>query len=100
QKQIFEDKKKKIEALKAQLEAYTDQLDQEKKDKDALLEQTKNQDKVYQQQLSAARAEQAAILQIGSGGGNAVAAGPVNEGDVVGYIINGASACSTGAHLH
>jgi peptidoglycan hydrolase CwlO-like protein len=100
QKQIFEDKRKKIEALKAQLEAYTGQLEQEKEDKDALLQQTKNQDNVYQRQLSAARAEQAAILQIGSGGGNAVASGPVNEGDVVGYIINGASACSTGAHLH
>jgi peptidoglycan hydrolase CwlO-like protein len=100
QKQIFEDKKKKIEALKTQLEGYTAQLDNEKKEKDALLQRTKNQDKIYQQQLSAARAEQAAILQIGSGGGNAVAEGPVNAGDTVGYIINGASACSTGAHLH
>lgn len=100
QKKIFEEKKKKIEELKTQLVSYNDDLDRQKKDKDALLQQTKNQDKIYQQQLAAARAEQAAILQISSGGGNAVPEGPIHEGDVVGYIINGASACSTGAHLH
>lgn len=100
QKNIFEDKKKRIELLKQELEGYTTQLDKDKEAKETLLTITKNDETTYQQRLQAARAEQAAILQIFSGGGNAVPVGPVNEGDIVGYVINGRSACSTGAHLH
>lgn len=100
QKNIFEDKKKQIESLKTQLEDYTAQLDKDKAAKQTLLTITKNDEATYQQRLQAARAEQAAINQIFSGGGNAVAVGPINQGNTVGYIINGRSACSTGAHLH
>lgn len=100
QKDIFEGKKQKVLSLQTQLVSYTDQLNQEKKEKDALLKITKNDERTYQEQLSAARAEQAAFLQISSGGGNAVAAGAVKKGDIVGYIISGRSACSSGTHLH
>jgi len=100
QKSIFEDKKKKVETLKAQLEAYTAELDQEKKNKQALLTVTQNSESIYQQRLQAALAEQRAIAQIGSGGGNVVSAGKVKEGDIVGHIISGRSACSSGTHLH
>lgn len=100
QKAIFEGKKKKVEALKAQLEDYTAQLDQEKKDKQALLDITQNDENIYKQKLQAALAEQRAIQQITSGGGNAVEVGPINEGDVVGYMISGRSTCSSGTHLH
>ena len=100
QKTIFEDKKKKIETLKAQLEGYTSQLNQEKKDKQALLSVTQNSESVYQQRLQAALAEQRAIQQITAGGGNAVSVGQVKEGDVIAYIISGSSPCSSGTHLH
>jgi len=100
QKAIFEDKKKKVETLKAQLEEYTSQLNQKKKDKQALLSVTRNSESVYQQRLQAALAEQRAIQQITSGGGNVVAVGKVKEGDIVGHVISGKSACSSGSHLH
>ncbi|MBI2028287.1 MAG: hypothetical protein HYT07_01630 [Candidatus Levybacteria bacterium] len=100
QKLIFEDKKKKIEALKIQLERYTIQLSQEKKDKNALLLVTRNDEKIYQQKLQAALAEQAAIAKITAGGGVTTFVGKIKEGDVIGYVISGSSACSSGAHLH
>lgn len=100
QKGIFEAKKQKVVALKAQLESYSQEIDQQKKDKQALLTVTKNNEAVYQQQLEAAQAEQAAISKIEAGGGNAVAVGSINEGDIVGHMIVGRSACSSGTHLH
>lgn len=100
QKSIFEDKKKKVETLKTQLEAYTAELDQEKKNKQALLTVTQNSESIYQQRLQAALAEQRAIQQIGAGGGNVVSVGQVKEGDVIAYMISGPSACSSGTHLH
>ncbi|MEK7450896.1 MAG: hypothetical protein AAB662_03110, partial [Patescibacteria group bacterium] len=100
QKDIFEAKKKKVESLKAQLESYTSQLAQEKKDKQALLAVTKNNEATYKQMLQSALAEQRAIQQIAAGGGNAVSVGRVKEGDLIGYMISGKSACSSGTHLH
>jgi len=100
QKDILEEKKKKVESLKLQLEAYTSQLEQEKLDKQALLAVTQNDEKIYQQKLQAALAEQAAINQITSGFGNVVSVGNVKEGDTIGHVISGRSACSSGTHLH
>lgn len=100
QKQIFEEKKAKVEQLKQELEGYTAKLDQDKKDKNALLIVTQNNEAVYQQKLQAALAEQAAISQIAGGGGNAVSVGPVKAGDVIAHVISGRSACSSGTHLH
>lgn len=100
QKSIFEDKKKQVEALKKKLEDYTTQLNEEKKDKQALLETTQNSEAIYQQKLKAALAEQQAITQIAAGGGNAVDVGKIKEGDVIGYMIEGSSTCSSGTHLH
>lgn len=57
QKQIYEDEKKQVEALNAQLVAYNTQLDQEKAAKQSLLQQTQGSETVYQQQLAAAQAE-------------------------------------------
>lgn len=100
QKAIFENKKKKVETLKNQLEAYTNQLAQEKKDREALLKVTQNSEAVYQQKLQVALAEQRAIALIAAGGGNAVSVGNIKEGDVIGRMISGRSACSSGTHLH
>lgn len=61
QKNIYEDKKKKIEALKKQLEGYTAQLEQNKADKQQLLSETQGNEATYQQLLSQARAQLAAL---------------------------------------
>ena len=57
QKDIFEQKKKKVESLKSQLVAYTNQLEQEKKSKQVLLSVTKNDEAKYQALLKEARAQ-------------------------------------------
>lgn len=55
QKDIFEVKKAKVEGLKTQLEAYSTELDGEKKNKTALLAATKNDEATYQKLLTQAR---------------------------------------------
>ncbi len=100
QKDIFEDKKEKVEKLKKELVAYTAQLGQEKQSKQQLLEITRNDEKRYQDLLNKARAERAAIegvistLQLKDGT-------PIKEGETIAVVGNsGAPYCSTGPHLH
>lgn len=100
QKKILEDKKVKAEALKKQLEQYKITLDQQKKDKEVLLEVTRNDEKRYQEMLASARAEYQAILRILAGQGDLTKVGGIKAGETVGYIISGRSPCSTGTHLH
>ena len=100
QKTIFEDKKEQVEALKAELEGYTAQLEQEKKDKNALLQVTRNDEAVYQQRLQTALAEQRAIQGIIAGLGTEVSVKKVNEGDAIARVLYGKTPCSTWTHLH
>ena len=71
QKQIFEDKKKKIEALKTQLEGYTAQLDKDKEAKKKLLADTQGDEKSYQKLLSQARAQLAGFSRFTANQGGA-----------------------------
>jgi hypothetical protein len=98
QKKIFEDKKKRVESLKAQLENYTSQLTIEKKGKQNLLVVTKNDESKYQQFLTLAQAERAVVF----GGGVDSYLRDVNQGDAIGFIAshNVSPGCSSGAHLH
>lgn len=57
QKDIFEDKKKKIESLKKQLEGYTAEINQEKGNKQSLLAATQNDEQRYQKLLQEAQAQ-------------------------------------------
>ena len=57
QKAIYEDEKKQVEALNQQLQAYTQELDQEKAAKQSLLSQTQGDEVSYQSQLAQAQAE-------------------------------------------
>lgn len=100
QKNILEEKQKEEESLKAKLEGYTQQLDNEKKAKQSLLEVTKNDEKKYQELLAKARAEYEAIQGIFAGKGSEILAGDIKEGEKIASVIVGASACSTGTHLH
>lgn len=103
-KKLREDKKKEQEALNKELQEENRQLAQQKRDKQALLTQTRNSESVYQMLLAQARAEQSAIKSainqvlklLKEGGGD-----PISSGETVGLIGNsGSPDCSTGAHLH
>lgn len=96
QKNIYEDKKKKIIALKTQLEGYTQQLEENRRSKQVLLAETQGNESTYQALLEQAQAE----LAITFGGGTETFMRDVNEGDSIGSIISGQSGCSTGSHLH
>ena len=100
QKIIFEDKKKQVENLKTQLEAYTVQLEQEKQGKQKLLEETKGNEANYQRLLAEARAEYLQIQGIIAGKGVETEIKQVSQGETIATIISGASCNSTGSHLH
>ncbi|MCL4354681.1 hypothetical protein M1349_04430 [Patescibacteria group bacterium] len=100
QKNIFEEKKSKVELLKKELEGYTLQLDQEKKSRQKLLQVTQNDEENYQDMLARARAEYQAILGISAGYGSETEMGDTREGERIASIISGVSACSSGTHLH
>ena len=86
------------EELQAELEKQKANLDVQKKAKNALLTQTKNDEKKYQQLLSQALAEKAAIERALVSG---VKVGPVKRGDPIALVGNsGYPGCSTGKHLH
>jgi len=98
QKEIFEEKKKRIEALKLQLEAYSKNLEQQKVAKQQLLIATQDDEAIYQQLLAQAKAEQAVVF----GGGVDSYLRDVNQDDTIGYVASHSISpgCSSGAHLH
>jgi len=67
---------------------------------DFLLRITKNDEAIYQDKIRAAQQEQNAILAITQGHGNEITIGLINKGSVIGSMISGRSACSSGTHLH
>lgn len=100
QKKTREEKKTQLEGLQQQLKVQKEQLKNQKAAKAFLLEQTKNDEKRYQQLLAAARAEFEAIQSIIAGKGDETSAGHVNEGQIIASIIQGSSCNSSGTHLH
>lgn len=82
QKEIFEAKKKKVEALSKQLQAYNAQLDQEKTSKQQLLEITQNDEKRYQKLLAEAEAQIQAFKSFSAskGGSSILPAQPSPDG--------------------
>ena len=104
QKNIFEEEKKKVLALKTQLEQFTKQLEQEKAGKEELLRITKNDEAKYQSLLAQALAERKAIFaafsqavsRLNSGEGETM-----GKGQTIAVVGNsGAPDCSSGLHLH
>lgn len=100
QKLIFEDKKKKIEELKVQLEQYSAQLEVDKQTKKRLLDETKGQEQNYQRLLANARAEYEAIQNITAGKGIESEVRTVSQGERIASVISGPSCNSGGTHLH
>lgn len=98
QKDLREMKKKEQESLKLDLEIQKTSLDKQKKTKQALLEQTKNDESTYQKFLQQALSEKEALEAALISG---VQVGPVKTGDPIAIVGNtGYPYCSTGAHLH
>lgn len=100
QKQLKEVKQAQLETKRKTLQAQQATLQQQKKDQQFLLTQTKNDEKTYQNELAKTLAEFAAIQSIIAGKGSESEVKSVSQGDGIASIIAGASACSTGAHLH
>ncbi len=98
QKDEREKKQAAIEDQKTKLEALKIGLDSQKKEKQAFLNITKNDEARYQKLLAQAQAERAIVF----GGGSDVYMRDVNQGDSVGSIASHSTSpgCSSGAHLH
>ena len=97
-KNLREEKKLEQEKLKKQLEQESASLARQKKEKQVLLDQTKNSETVYQKLLAQALAEKQAVDRALI---DSVNLGPVKKGDPIAVVGNtGFPGCSTGAHLH
>lgn len=97
---VYVSEKTSQEELQEKLEVDKKNLDTQKVAKARLLEVTKNDEKKYQQLLSAAKAEFEAIQAIIAGKGTEEEVKNVSEGEKIATIISGASCNSDGSHLH
>lgn len=100
QKAQKEVKQAEVNAKKQQLEVQRRELAGQRTAQQALLTQTQNDEKRYQEELAKTLAEKDAIQSIVSGYGNETKVRDVQEGDKIASVIQGASPCSTGTHLH
>ncbi len=100
QKILKEAKQDEVEKKKQQLESQRSQLTKQKSEQQFLLQETKNNEARYQQELQKTLAELEAIQAIIAGNGNENKVKDVSQGDTIASIIVGASPCSTGTHLH
>jgi len=97
-KGVREKKKAEQQVLQQQLVRETASLNEEKRNKQALLEQTRSSEAVYQRLLAQALAEKQALERALV---DAVMVGPMKKGDPIALVGNtGYPGCSTGPHLH
>ncbi len=96
----YVEQKKDQEVLQKQLEDQKATLNSQKTAKNALLIQTKNDEKKYQSLLASAKSEFEAIQAIVAGKGQETPSGKVSEGQRIASIIQGPSCNSSGSHLH
>ena len=100
QKEEKEKKQLEVEKKRVQLQSQQNVLAGERNDQQQLLNQTQNDERKYQEELSKTLAEIEAIQGIIAGKGDEVKVRDVKAGDAIASIIVGASPCSTGTHLH
>ncbi len=96
----YEEEKVDQEELQTQLENQKSVLGAQKSAKAHLLEQTRNDEKRYQELLAQARSEYEAIQAIIAGKGQEEAVGSVSQGQRIASVIQGPSCNSSGTHLH
>jgi peptidoglycan hydrolase CwlO-like protein len=101
QKNLKEHKQLEVEQKRLLLKNQETELAQQKADQQQLLTQSKNNKQLFERELEKTVAEARAIQAILAGLGKESEVGQVEEGQVIASsIITGASACSTGTHLH
>jgi len=96
----YEGEKSSQEELEKDLGEQKKFLNSQKSAKSQLLQQTRNDEKRYQELLAAARSEFEAIQAIIAGKGEEIEVGRVDKGQRIASIIQGASCNSSGTHLH
>ncbi|OGM08392.1 hypothetical protein A2Z67_01560 [Candidatus Woesebacteria bacterium RBG_13_36_22] len=98
--ETYEEEKVDQEDLQTQLEDQKTVLGAQKSAKAYILEQTRNDEKKYQELLAQARAEYEAIQAIIAGKGQEEEVGKVSQGQRIASMIQGPSCNSSGTHLH
>lgn len=97
-KLLREEKRQEQESLKKQLEGEMKRLDLQKREKQSLLDQTRNDESTYQTLLAQALAEKQALERAIIEG---VKVGEVKKDAPIALVGNtGYPGCSTGPHLH
>ncbi len=107
QRLLYDQQKQKKELVQTELKTKKKELERQKQElasqkaaQQKVLAQTKQSERIYQNQLAAVIAEFQAIQSIISGGGKEVSSGPVKAGEKIASIISGPSCNSSGSHLH
>lgn len=100
QKELKELKQTEVELKRQELQAEQNQLTSQRREQEFLLQETRNNEQRFQQELQRTMAEIAAIQTILAGQGSEKEVGSVETGEQIASIIVGASTCSTGSHLH
>lgn len=100
QKQLKVEAQTILQTKQTALEVEQNKLAKQKTEQQYLLNETKNHESRYQAELATTLAEISAIQSIIAGRGSESKVGSVTEGETIASIISGASACSTGTHLH
>lgn len=96
----YQEEKTDQEELQNELESQRLVLGTQKSAKANLLEQTKNDEKKFQQLLASARSEYEAIQAILAGRGDEEEVRKVSQGEKIASVISGPSCNSSGEHLH
>jgi peptidoglycan hydrolase CwlO-like protein len=100
QKLLLEETQTELAQKQASLETQQGQLAQQRADQQYLLQQNQQSEAKFQQELAKTTAELAAIQSIIAGRTSETEVRDVKAGDLIATVIEGASACSTGSHLH
>lgn len=100
QKNLKEEKQQELESKRLKLERQKSDLAGKRAAEQNLLNETKNNEALFQKKLNEALAEYQAIQAIIAGRGSETKVGEVKQGDKIATIIQGASCNSSGTHLH
>jgi peptidoglycan hydrolase CwlO-like protein len=100
QKTLKEEKQAEVERKKLALVQQQQTLSKQRAEQQFLLTETKSNEARYQSELAKTLAELEAIQSIIAGKGDESKVRDVSQGETIASVIVGASACSTGTHLH